>query len=323
MTLDLTLACHDYEWTKPLWDGRVEPQGVDLTTVNYPNPVRFSRMVRNLEFDACELSMGTYLASRARADEFPFTAIPIFPFRKFRHAYMYRRQDAGIDSVDDLEGKRIGIVNWQTTTGIWQRGILADQYGLDTRSVEWVAGGSEIVDVEVPPGYDVEYLGHQGSTIGLLEELIARGDIDGIFHPVDSSVENAERLFPDAKTVEQEYYRETGIFPIMHAIVLRDDVLADDPWVVQKLYDAFESAKETGLTALDRPRELPLVWADVYADEQRAVMGEDPWEYGLTDGNVTAVETLVEYAHDQGVAAERYDIGDLFATDYLDTAYYE
>ncbi|WP_123538466.1 substrate-binding domain-containing protein [Halosimplex salinum] len=322
MTLELSLACHDYAWTQPLWDGRVEPEGTALSTVNYPNPVRFSRMVRDREFDACELSMGTYLATRRNVDRFPFTAIPVFPFRKFRHAYMYVREGAGIDSVADLAGERVGIVNWQTTTGIWQRGILRDRYDLDTASVEWVAGGSEIVEVDVPDAYDVRYLDHQGSTIGLLEDLIERGEIDAIFHPVDSGVANAERLFDDAKAVEQAYYRETSVFPIMHAIVLRDEVLDDHPWVVQPLYDAFERAKAIGLTALDRPRELPLVWADVYADEQRAVLGEDPWEHGLTDDNVGTLETLVEYAHEQGVAAERYEIEELFATDHLDTDYY-
>jgi 4,5-dihydroxyphthalate decarboxylase len=322
MTLQLTLACHDYEWTRPLWDGRVEPEGVDLTTVNYPNPVRFSRMVRNREFDACELSMGTYLASRADPDRFPFTAIPVFPFRKFRHAYIYTRRDAGIETPGDLEGRRAGIVNWQTTTGIWQRGILAEHHGLDTTAVEWVSAGQEIIDVDVPPAYDVEYLDHQGSTIGLLEDRLERGDIDAIFHPVDSDIDAAERLFTDAKTVEQAYYRATGIVPIMHAIVLDDDLLADHPWVVQKLYDAFERAKEIGLSALERPRELPLIWADVHVDEQRAVLGADPWEYGLTDDNVTTVETLVDYAREQGVAEEPYDVADLFALETLDTPYY-
>ncbi|WP_436930755.1 4,5-dihydroxyphthalate decarboxylase [Halosimplex halobium] len=322
MALDLSLAVHPYAWTQPLRDGRVEPEGINLSAVNYPNPVRFSRMVRDLEFDACELSMGTYLATRRDADRFPFTAIPVFPFRKFRHAYMYVREGAGIDSVADLAGARVGIVNWQTTTGIWQRGTLADRHDLDLGSVEWVAGGSEIVDVDVPDRIDLEYVGHQGSTIGLLEDLIERGEIDAIFHPVDAGVANARRLFDDAKAVEQTYYRETGIFPIMHAVVVRDDVLDEHPWVVQPLYDAFERAKEIGLGALERPRELPLVWADVYADEQRSVLGDDPWEYGLTEDNVTAVETLAGYAHDQGVAAERYDAGELFATDHLDTDYY-
>jgi len=322
MTLDLTLACHDYAWTQPLWDGRVEPQGLNLTTVDYPNPTRFSRMVHGREFDACELSMGTYLATRAHADRFPFTAIPVFPFRKFRHAYMYKREGAGIETPADVAGKRVGIVNWQTTTGIWQRGVLADRHGLDLSSVEWVAAGSEIVDVDVPGRYDIEYLEHSSATTGLLTEMLEDGDLDAIFHPVDIYGDSATRLFEDPKAIERAYYRDTGIFPIMHAIVLEDELLDEEPWVVQSLYDAFQRAKELGLSVLERPRELPLVWADVYEDEERAVFGGDPWEYGLTEDNVTTVETLVEYAHEQGVADERYEVAELFETDHLETPYF-
>jgi 4,5-dihydroxyphthalate decarboxylase len=235
---------------------------------------------------------------------------------------MYVRKDANVEGVTDLEGRRVGIVNWQTTTGIWQRGILGEHHGLDTTAVQWVSGGDEIVEIDVPSEYDVEYVGHQGSTIGVLEEMIADGEIDAIFHPVDSSVDNAERLFEDAKSVEQDYYRKTSIFPVMHAIVLKDSLIEEEPWVLQKLFDAFEEAKTIGLQALDRPRELPLVWADIHADEQEEVLGEDPWEYGLTEDNVTTVETLARYAHEQGVAAERYDIEELFALDTLDTDYY-
>jgi 4,5-dihydroxyphthalate decarboxylase len=322
MTIDITVACHDYQWTQPLWDGRVEPDGVNLTTVNYSNPVRFTRMVRNLEFDACEMSMGTYLASRSRSAEFPFTAIPVFPFRKFRHSYMYRRDGAGIDSPRDLEGRRIGIVNWQTTTGIWQRGILRDEYGVDTTSIDWVAAGSEIIDVDRPTEYDVEYLDRQENTIWILQHMLDEGEIDGIFHPVDADTPNAKRLFEEPVAEEREYYRETGIFPIMHAIVLKDELLEDHPWLVQPLYEAFERAKEIGLQVLDRPRELPLVWADVYADEQREVLGEDPWEYGLTEDNVRTLETLIEYADEQGVSAQRYGVDELFATETLNTEWY-
>jgi len=320
MALDITLACHDYAWTAPLWDGRVEPEGVNLTAVDYPNPNRFSRMVHGREFDACELSMGTYLASRRDPDRYPFTAIPVFPFRKFRHAYIYTRADDDVESVTDLNGGRLAIVNWQTTTGIWQRGTLAERHGLDLESVEWVASGSEIVDVD--PTCDIEYLDHQSSTVALLADMLERGEVDAVFHPVDVNSASAERLFDDAKGVEGTYYRETGIFPIMHAIALDDDLLEREPWVAQNLYAAFERAKEIGLSVLDRPREIPLVWADVYADEQEDLLGEDPWEYGLTEGNVTALEQLIEYAHDQGVAAERYAVEDLFATDPLDTDYF-
>ncbi|MFW5900498.1 MAG: hypothetical protein ACOCTH_01820 [Halodesulfurarchaeum sp.] len=124
MSIDITLAGSEYEWTKALWDGRVSPEGVNLTTVDFkPHPRRFTRMINGFEFDACELSMGSYLATLASDEEYPFTALPIFPWRRFRHSYMYKRTGAGIDEVADLEGRDVGIVNWQTTTGVWQRGI--------------------------------------------------------------------------------------------------------------------------------------------------------------------------------------------------------
>lgn len=317
MTIDITVACHDYQWTRPLWDGRVEPDGVNLTTIDYPNPVRFTKMVRNLEFDACEMSMGTYLASRASPSRFPFTAIPVFPFRKFRHAYMYKRAEAGIEDVGDLEGRTVGIVNWQTTTGIWQRGILEEHHGLDTSTIDWLAAGSEILDIDIPDRFDIEYLDRQESTIHILESMIDNGDIDAAFHPVSSTAERVTRLFEDPVGTELAYYRETGIFPIMHAIVVKDDLIEEERWLPQKLYEAFERAKELGLSTLDRPRELPLVWADIYAEEQRQLFGDDPWSYGLTEDNRRTIETLVGYAHDQGVAERRYDVDELFATDYI------
>ena len=177
MTLDLSLACGRYEWTRGLWDGTVSAEGVDLSVLDYHNPERFARMVDGLEFDACELSMGTYLATRGRQSEFPFTAIPVFPHRRFRHSYIYRRVDAGIDGPSDLEGRRVGVVNWQTTTGIWQRGILRDQYGVDTEAIEWQRVGSEIVPVEVPDRYSVTDVDAGGGTVPYMEKLLRTGEL--------------------------------------------------------------------------------------------------------------------------------------------------
>jgi 4,5-dihydroxyphthalate decarboxylase len=317
MSLDLTLACGQYEWTRSLWDGTVVPEGVELTTLDYHNPERFTRMVKHQEFDACELSMGTYLATRASPDAYPFTAIPVFPHRRFRHSYIYTRTDAGIDEPADLEGKRVGVVNWQTTTGIWQRGILREQYGVDLEAVSWRLPGSEIAPVEVPDAYDVERLTGQGGTVPYMEELIRTGELDAVFHPVRLQIPEAERLFSDPIAEERAYYEATSIFPIMHAIVLRDDLLEEHPWVVQKLYDAFEAAKRRCLQRLERPQWLPVLWPGIYVEEQQELMGEDPWAYGLGEDNRNALETLVEYAHEQGVAAEQYDLEELFATETL------
>lgn len=315
--IDLSLACGRYEWTRGLWDGSVSPQGIDLSLLEYHNPERFARMANNLEFDACELSMGTYLATRSRTDGYPFTAIPVFPHRRFRHSYIYRRTDADIEEPQDLEDKRVGVVNWQTTTGIWQRGILREHYGVDTTGIEWHRVGSEIVPLDVPAEYSVTDVDPGGGTVPYMEQLLREGELEAVLHPVPLDVPGAKRLFEDPIAEEQEYFESTNIFPIMHVIVLRDELLAEHPWVVQKLYDAFETAKDECLRRLERPQWMPLLWADLYAERQRKLL-EDPWEYGLTERNRNVLDTLVGYAERQGVAERRYDLEELFATESLD-----
>ena len=321
MTIDVTYAGYEYEWTSPLWDDRVTPQGVDLTTVDYPNPERFTRMVDLHEFDACELSMGTYLATRSNPDAYPFTALPIFPYRKLRHSYVFTRRGSDVESADDLNGGRVGLINWQTTTGIWQRGILADRHDLDLDSVEWVVGGSEIVDVAPTNDVTVRDEG-ETSPVPRLARDLERGDLDALFLPVMPESEDAERLFDDPLDVERNYVRETGIYPIMHAVVVHDDLVAEEPWVVQSLSDAFAEAKRLALDSLERPRWMPLTQSRLLVEEQRSVFGDDPWEYGLSAQNRTTLDTLVEYAHDQGVAAERYALDDLFATEHLNSNWF-
>jgi len=318
VTLHCSLACDRYEWTRSLWDGTVSPEGLDLSLLEYHNPERFDRMANHLEFDICELSMGTYLATRERGDSFPFTAIPVFPHRRFRHSYIYTRRDADINDPTDLEGASVGVVNWQTTTGIWQRGILADQYGVDLREIEWHRIGSEIVPVDVPAEFDVVDVDAGGGTVPYMETLLQDGDLDAVLHPVRLDDPAATRLFDDPIIEEQAYYEETGIFPIMHAIVVRDELLAEHPWIVQSLYDAFEAAKRQCFERLEQPQRLPLLWPEQYLERERDIIA-DPWEYGLTETNRTVLRTLVEYAVDQGVADEPYALEDLFTTETLNT----
>ena len=319
MSIDITLAGSAYEWTKALHDGRVEPEGVNLTTVDFqPHPRRFTRMIHGLEFDACELSMGSYLATRASERDFPFTALPIFPWRRFRHSYMYKRTGAGIDDLADLAGRDIGIVNWQTTTGIWQRGIARERHGLDTTAVNWHAAGSEIVELGPFENYNVEYIEKSGSR-QQLEHMLETEQLDAVFHPVRLRADNAERIFPDPLEAEQDYYEETGIFPIMHAVVVKDDVLEAHPWLAQKLYDAFEAAKERLLANLEKTGWVPLVWSGLHLERQQELFGEDPWVYGLTSENTHALETMIEYATNQELIPEAYDVEELFATEHLQT----
>lgn len=322
MTIDVTYAGYKYEWTSPLGDDRVTPQGVDLTTLDYPNPERFTRMVDLHEFDVCELSMGTYLATRSNPDAYPFTALPIFPYRKLRHSYVFTRRGSDVESVEDLPGGRVGLINWQTTTGIWQRGILAERHSLDLHSIEWVVGGSEIVDV-APTSYDIKVRDEgETSPVPQLSNDLERGDLDALFLPVVPESDETERLFDDPLAVEQNYVRETGIYPIMHTVVVRDTLIEEEPWIVQSLYDAFEESKRLALDSLERPRRLPLTQSRLLVEAQRSVFGDDPWEYGLSAQNRTTLDTLVGYAHEQGVAAEQYALEDLFATEHLNSNWF-
>jgi len=331
MVVELTLACTEYDWTRPLWDGTVEPEGIDLHVVDYHNPERFARMIEYGAFDVCEMSLGSYLAARATEAECPFTAIPVFPYRRFRHSFIYRRATDEF-TLSELNDKTVGLIHWQTTTGIWQRGIAREHYGVDLETVTWHTTKSEgdVVSIEIPDRYDVVHDHRAGSTSELFASMLQRGEIDAAFSTApltprvadgrhddpgrlqEPNVDGVERIFEDAMQVEQEYYRETNIFPPMHTVVISDEVLDAYPWVANKLYDAFDRALQICMDRLTKPRWFPLAWANQHLEHQRDVLGENPWAYGLTDETRTALTTLQEYAANQGIIAEPDDIDDLF-----------
>lgn len=337
MTIDLTLACTNYDWTRPLWTGEIEPEGIDLHLVDYHNPERFERMVRHREFDACELSLGSYLSSRAATEDYPFTAIPAFPYRKFRHGFIYRRADDEF-GLSDLNHKDVGLIHWQTTTAVWQRGIVSEHYDVDLETITWhtTKSESDIVPVEVPERFDVVHDHREGRATAALASMLRAGEIDAAFSTVpldvvfpagsseragddgehdsdDDGVEvGIERVVDDSRAVEADYYRETGIFPTMHTVVLSDDVLDQYPWVANKLYEAFEQSLSICMDRLAEPRWFPLAWANQYVEHQREVLGENPWEYGLTAENRTALSTLQRYAADHGLIPEPYPLDELF-----------
>jgi 4,5-dihydroxyphthalate decarboxylase len=336
MVVDLTLACTKYDWTRPLWDGEVKPEGIDLHLVDYHNPERFSRMIKHEEFDICEMSWGSYLASRAHEDDYPFTAIPVFPYRKFRHSFIYKRADDDLD-LSDLDGKDVGLLHWQTTTAIWQRGIAAERYGVDLESVTWHATKSEgdIVPLTVPDRYDVIHDHRDGSTADVFASMLRDGEIDAAFatSPIDARVvggrhddtergastatADVERIFEDSMAVEEEYYRETGIFPPMHTVVISDDVLDSYPWVANKVYEAFDRALSLCMERLTKPRWFPLAWANQHVERQREVLGSNPWEYGLTEDNRAALSKLQGYAATQGIIPGPYEYDELFVESTL------
>lgn len=310
----VTLAVGDYDLTSPLITGEVSPQGVDLTVLTYPTPPRNWRMVRHLEFDVAEVSLASYVARFSRGID-DLIAIPVFPHRRFRHSYIFLSPDSAVCSPSELIGGRVGIRVWANTAAVWVRGILAEHYGMPLDRVQWVAQDPEDVpfDLAVPPAISVRPV----PAGQLVTEMCCRGDLDALIYPelprqiLDGS-KRLRRMFPDSKGVEQEYYTATGIFPIMHVICLRADLAARYPWLPRNILEAFTQAKQLAMRRLEDPRTVSLAWLHDLHEEERGILGPDPWQYGLGDANRHNLDTFLSYASADGVAARRTSPEELF-----------
>ncbi|HEY1819872.1 MAG TPA: hypothetical protein VGG83_08085 [Trebonia sp.] len=325
MTVPLTLACGDYDRTRPLIDGTVRPLGIDLTCLPMTIEEIFFRMARFREFDAAEMSLSSYLVSMA-APEAPFIAIPVFLSRSFRHSGIYVNTASGIREPRDLIGRTVGVAEYQLTANVWIRGILADRYGVPVNSVRYRTGGlhqpgrPEKLAVSLPGDIDVSPVG-PGET---LSDLLATGGIDALYTPrTPRSFAQGDpavgRLFPDFRTAEAAYWRETEIFPIMHVVVLRADVYQRNRWIARSLMTALAQARAIALAGLDETASLRymLPWlADDVASAQR-VLGADYWTYGLA-GNEKTLATITRYAFEQGLIPRPGRPEDLFAPETLE-----
>src|SRR5215467_4298841 len=230
-TLDLTLACGDYDRMRALHTGAVKPQGVDLRVLSLEPEEMFFRMARFREFDVSELSLSTYTVLRGRGE--PLIAIPVFPSSMFRHSSIFVRDDAGIREPKDLVGKRIGIPKYHMTAAVWIRGMLEDEYGVAPKDIFWFEGGegARVKEVDVTLPSDVPHqLVPDGKNLG---EMVAAGELDGYIgarRPQAYFTGRVRRLFPDYRRAERDYYQRTGIFPIMHTVVMREELARDHPW---------------------------------------------------------------------------------------------
>ena len=324
--LRLSLACWDYDRTRALADGRVQPEGIDLVYLNQPVEETFFRMMRFGEFDASEMSLSSYVASLGRAEP-PFIAIPAFPSRFFRHSCIFVSAKSGIRKPEDLKGKRVGVPEYQMTAPVWIRGILSDEHGVKVTDVQHLSGGEE------EPGRDEKQKIDLPSSIRLapiasdktLSGMLAEGELDALVtarapSTFKSKPDAVKRLFPDYVAKEKEYYRRTRIFPIMHTVVIRRDVYAKNPWVAQSLYKAFTAAKKIASDMYAQTAALSsmLPWSTAQADETRAEMGDDWWPYGLGP-NRHVLETFLRYHHEQGLSKRLYKPEELFARETLES----
>jgi 4,5-dihydroxyphthalate decarboxylase len=312
--IPLTLACGDYEITRPLIDGTVAPDGIDLTVLtDMDSTTRHWRFLRNGEFDLAETSASSYVVARDR--DYPITALPVFLHRRFRHGFVFVNTTKGIAKPADLIGRKVGIKSFLVTAIHWMRGILEHEYGVPHKSIEWVAELDEDVDFTPPPDLKLRRLSHDQS----VETMLAEGELDAVIHP-DIIKPFAEgdarvaRLFPDYKSEEIRFYLKTGIFPIMHVLGIRRELIERHPWVPINLFHAFNKAKDIAMKRMRNPRIVPLAWYQEALEEQERILGPDPWEYGLTERNRKTLEMLAGFSHEQGLTQRRFSLDELFVS---------
>lgn len=316
--LHLTLACGHYDRTDALRDGRVQPDGIRLTYLMLKVEETFWRMMQYRDFDVAETSLGGYVVRRGRgvAD---LVAIPVFPSRFFRHSCIFVNQNAGIRRPQDLKGKKVGVPEYQMTAAVWVRGALSDDYGVQPSEIEWVQGGLEdagripFEPVE-PRGIPLSFAPEDRS----LARMLGDGDIQALVtartpSTFDRSGGSVRRLFDEPWKVEREYFKRTGIFPIMHTVSIRREILDEHPWVAATLLKAFSEAKELAVDDLTQTSALPLSlpFLTEHAYDTVATMGRDFWPYGL-EANRHTLETFVRYMFEQGLIEQRMPVEELF-----------
>jgi 4,5-dihydroxyphthalate decarboxylase len=318
--LKLTLACWDYDRTRPLIDGRVKPEGIDLDIKILRPRQMFPRMLEHREFEVSELSLASYTALKGRG-QCPFVAVPVALSKIFRHSCIYVRSGAGIATPQDLKGKRVGTSQWSSTGLVFMRGMLQHDYGVKASDMHWFMGGLNsfverpLIPLNLPSDIRLEFLSDRQT----LEQMLAAGELDALlslYIPklfLEGSPAIA-RLFPAYKAAEQDYYRRTGIFPIMHTVVLREDVHRAHPWLARSIYRAFVQARDLavdGLYDTDALR-VALPWLIDHVEEAGRVLGRDFWAYGL-EPNRPTFEAIGRYVHEQGLSPRVVDADELFA----------
>jgi 4,5-dihydroxyphthalate decarboxylase len=319
--LDLTLACGRYDRTQPLIDGRVQPEGVDLTFIPLRPGETFWRMLNHGEFDVSEMSLSSYTILRSEGDT-RFIAIPVFPSRVFRHSAVYVRADSPVESPEALKGRRVGVGDYQMTAAVWVRGFLAHEYGVRPEDIMWVVG-KPIRSIKPPDGVRLESIPSDAT----LEEMLERGEIDALVSVMIPSGlgKTVRRLFRDPRQVEIAYYDKTRIFPIMHTLVLKTSLYEQKPWLAVSFYRAFCRARDIAYQAMYDTDALTvsLPWVIDEVESTRAIFGPQIWDYSV-EGSRPTLDALVSYLDEQKLSRRRMSVEELFVpnispglTDYL------
>ncbi|MGW7525976.1 4,5-dihydroxyphthalate decarboxylase [Streptomyces sp. NPDC054783] len=327
----LTVGCFQYDTTRALFEGSVRDDGIDVTMETAATlPEIFDRLIRGNDFDVAELGLTFYL--RLLETGLPYVALPIFPNRVFRHSCIYVNTHSGIIEPGDLAGKAIGeFGTYGQDSGVWAKGILMDEYGFRPEKSRWVIGGLEhpappfdFIPHPHPAEVDVS-VAPEGKALGA---MLDAGEIDALFSAnvpecvLDGSP-NVARLFPDFEPLERDYHRRTGIFPIMHTLVIRRDLLRDRPGLAHGVHRLFSRAKDAAADRYRQNRRLYQVptmvpWMNALVERNGEEFPEDWWPYGIA-ANRTALDAHLRYHHEQGLTTRQFRIEDVFAAELFDT----
>ena len=316
--LQLSVAMGNYDRTRALFDGLVQIDGVDPVYMLLNPEEMFFRAMRSVDFDVTELSFSSYLVKHSRG-ECPYIALPVFLSRAFRHTSIYVRKDR-IGQPADLKGKRIGLPEYQLTANVWARAILEDDFGVRPSDVTWVRGGIETpgrpekVKLQLPGDIRIE----QAPADTTISELLDRGDIDGFMAPRPPSRAalanpNIGWLFDDPTAVAKDYFRRTGVFPIMHVAAIRKELAERHPWLPGALVKAFTQSKAAALQLLSdtSATKVTLPFVEEQLQAARETMGEDFWSYGVAPARRT-LEAFVRTHHAQGLSSRAVPVEELF-----------
>jgi 4,5-dihydroxyphthalate decarboxylase len=317
--LPVKLACWDYDRTRPLIDGRVKPEGIDLAITLMPPQQAFAKLLEASDYGAAEMSFSNYIALKAKPD-CPMIAIPVMLSKMFRHDCIYVREGAGIARPEDLKGKRVGTIRYASTGIVYIKGFLAHDYGVLPRDIHWFIGGLEQPVKSVrPPGTPDDVKITLVLETKTLDALLEAGEIDAmmVLQLPPSFIRGAphiRRLFPDFKQIEIDYYRRTGIFPVMHTVAIRKQLYDASPWVAKSLYQAFARAKDIALHGLwdTDALHLTLPFLIEHVEEARRVFGADFFSYGLGPNRV-GIDALCQYLHEEALTPRRMTPEELFA----------
>ena len=307
--LELTLMLADYHRTRPILSGEVNAEGIKLAPRRAIPGEACLRPVYE-EFDIAEMSLSWYTMARCRGE--PVIALPIFPLRMQIHPYIFCSASSGIEEPADLKGKKIGMDEYRLTVGLWARGILKEYYGVRPQDCSWVTSEPERAGFQPPSGVSITVVNQP------TEALLLRGEIDALIPPnIPPSFKGKDprirRVIKNPRAVVNEYFGKTKIFPITHTLVVRQQLLDENPWIVANLLGAFSEAEELCRKSYEYAKRLAFPSAVLILEEEEETFGGNPWAHGLTPGNQIVLEKFVEYAQEQGYIPYRPKISDLFA----------